>query len=243
MKKIVLSTIILLSAVLLLYYSFSGKISLFIHPRYNLFTYFAAISTLIAAIVALIFYGIDYYREIRSHKSITKPENSILSTFLLFSIVLSIGFFYPLKPISSATLEQRSNEINLIQERSDDFESFITNTKQYGINDWNYVLQTDPDWESYAGDEASIEGFIFHSEEMGSEFFLISKFVISCCAVDARPVGLPVKMDDWESKFSVDDWIRIDGEMQVAEYDGRERIVLVPESIVIIDQPDNPYLY
>ena len=74
---------------------------------------------------------------------------------------------------------------------------------------------------------------------------MISRYVISCCAADARIVGIPVQMDEkivsGISDLNVNEWIEIQGKFQTDEIEGEQMVVIAPVAFQRISEPQNPY--
>lgn len=88
-----------------------------------------------------------------------------------------------------------------------------------------------------AGSNVSFEGFIGLRDGMAADEFMLTRFIISCCAADAlsaqvRVVGAP------PGQFTEDQWVRVMGAM----YPVGDEVVIDASEIVPIPQPKNPYL-
>jgi putative membrane protein len=66
--------------------------------------------------------------------------------------------------------------------------------------------------------------------------------VVQCCAVDAQPIGLPVRLTVGEHP-TPGSWVAITGTWDVAEARGERRAVIVPTTVARTERPDQPYLY
>jgi uncharacterized repeat protein (TIGR03943 family) len=71
---------------------------------------------------------------------------------------------------------------------------------------------------------------------------MVSRFVISCCAADAAPLGLVTQWPDTGS-LPNDTWVEVKGRFQMGEFDGEPMPVLIAETITPTDVPEPPYLY
>jgi len=88
-----------------------------------------------------------------------------------------------------------------------------------------------------AGSRVSFDGFVSLPDGMAADEFMLTRFIISCCAADAlsaqvRVVGAP------PGKFSEDQWVRVTG----AIYPVGNEVVVDASKIVPISRPQNPYL-
>lgn len=65
---------------------------------------------------------------------------------------------------------------------------------------------------------------------------------MACCAIDAQPYVLPVEKVP-EMTYEKDTWLRVKGKLTRKTIQGNNHLVIVPESIVRLDNPENPYEY
>jgi uncharacterized repeat protein (TIGR03943 family) len=88
-----------------------------------------------------------------------------------------------------------------------------------------------------AGSRVSFEGFVALRGGMPADEFMLTRFIVSCCAADAlsvqaRVVGAP------PGKFQQDQWVRVTGNI----YPVGNEVVVDASEIVPIARPENPYL-
>lgn len=162
--------------------------------------------------------------------------------FIVAGIILAITVTTP-KGLTSVTASQRSidlNSINLTQNTIDVAQNFGKSTKSYGIGDWIASETYNPDPNYYKDKEVDVTGFVYKPSgiNLQPDEFLVSRFIITCCAVDARPVGLKVKFDT-TNKFNTDDWVRVTGKFDVENDD----IIIKPDTVEATTAPSNPYIY
>jgi putative membrane protein len=88
-----------------------------------------------------------------------------------------------------------------------------------------------------AGSKVSFDGFVALRDGMPADEFLLTRFIISCCAADAlsvqvRVVGAP------PGRFKLDEWVRVTGTL----YPLGNQVVVDASNVERIPQPQNPYL-
>jgi uncharacterized repeat protein (TIGR03943 family) len=88
-----------------------------------------------------------------------------------------------------------------------------------------------------AGSRVSFDGFVALRDGMPADEFLLTRFIISCCAADAlsvqvRVVGAP------PGQFKLDEWVRVSGTL----YPLGNQVVVDASKVERIPQPKNPYL-
>src|SRR6185312_2518926 len=115
---------------------------------------------------------------------------------------------------------------------------------KFTVLDWSSLLRQTSDSSFYAGKAADVTGFIAEDKDDPDNIFYVSRFVITCCAVDAQPVGVPVYYPNWKSEFKSDGWVRVTGGFATnPSRQSQQAIALVTEKVVKVSQPSEPYLY
>jgi uncharacterized repeat protein (TIGR03943 family) len=123
-------------------------------------------------------------------------------------------------------------------------QSFRSQVKpeQRTLVDWVRTLSAYPEPDTYSGQQANVSGFVVNSKELGSQYLLLSRFVITCCAADVYPVSLTVKLPA-DQKYQADSWLAITGKMATETLDSKRQLILVAKNIKPIETPRNPYEY
>jgi uncharacterized repeat protein (TIGR03943 family) len=219
----------------------SGNINYYIHPRYEVFT-------AVLSFVALIFSGLSLAK-LALDLSKNKIKLSINKKSLAFTAIIFIpiifGYTLQAQPLSSVTAQQRSADFNSLNLDIDTVEQspFTLDTTTYDLGEWIVALNNEPDLFKFQESKVDLDGFVFYSQNFSEDYFLLSRFSITCCAVDARPVGLPVDISDLEEAPEEDTWLRVTGEIDVREIDQEKQLVIVPDSIEEVDVPSDPYIF
>ncbi len=84
-------------------------------------------------------------------------------------------------------------------------------------------------------------GFVFHPKGTPQDVFYVSRFRLTCCAVDAQPLGIPVYSPCWQEEFEEDSWVHVTGSFTETDQDIAEPAIIDPQSTEPTEQPDNPY--
>ena len=114
------------------------------------------------------------------------------------------------------------------------------------VLDWLVMFDQDSagggDLSRFAGDSARVRGFVYRDERFPAGTFMVSRFLLSCCAADAAPIGLAVQWP--EAEFLEDDaWVWVTGVFSVETFLGERMPVLVGAEVTAAEQPPQPYLY
>jgi len=216
----------------------SEKILFFIHPR------FVSLSTitgffLIVIGILLVIMTIDNFK-----KSMLKKQ-FLLSIFKRHGVFLIIGILItilPVQTLGSATAKQRVTDYNNVADTNIVTLFALNNSNQFNLKEWVLLINSTPKYETLIGKKISVSGFIFADSRYSEDYFTITRFRIACCAIDASPIGLPVKYD-WKSKFTEDTWVHIDGIFSIEIVDGEQKLIIIPSDVYKIDVPSNPYVY
>lgn len=156
---------------------------------------------------------------------------------------LALGFLLPPQPLSVLSAAQRGVELGSLSgvEGPPEF-TLGARPETYSIKDWVKALQADPEPGRHAGKPVRVVGFAYREDRLPRDWFLVARFVVKCCAVDAQPVGLPVRAAGG-SLPEPGRWVSVEGAWEVAEVDGQRRAVVAATTVAPTERPDQPYLY
>ncbi|NJN73353.1 MAG: TIGR03943 family protein [Limnothrix sp. RL_2_0] len=246
------SLALLLWGGLLLKYAITGQLALLIHPNY--------FGLSIAAGLVLLFLGLGklwqnlnpslYPGDSMQHISLL-PQN--LGSLLLILVAIA-GFIVSPSILASQTAIQRGLTDDLPLTRSQP-ESFRVGAKPEDrtLLDWIRTLNAYPEPDAYTGQPVKVSGFVTYLPQLPENYVMVSRFVLTCCAVDAYPVGLPVQLSDELPKPESDSWVEVEGEMITREFElspeeteagvERRQLVIVANAVNPIPTPKNPYDY
>ena len=97
-------------------------------------------------------------------------------------------------------------------------------------------------WPSYNGKHISIQGLLHRSLVDNEDYALVFKYLITCCAADAIPVGVFIDKPRTEG-FSDDDWVNVTGVVNLGKLYGQDIVVMALESIEKIEKPSKNAAY
>jgi putative membrane protein len=243
---------LLLWGALLLKYAATGELALLIHPNY-----FG-----LSIVAGLVLVGLGVGKIWQTVNPSLNPSESVQHIALLpqnfgsslLILVAIAGFIFPPTILASQTAIQRGLTQELPLTRSQPA-SFRTGSKPEDrtLLDWIRTLNAYPEPDAYTGDPAIIKGFVTHLPQLPDNYMMVSRFVLTCCAVDAYPVGLPVKLKGDRQKFKQDGWVQVEGtmitedlpiSMDKATAGGDQRqLVIQATKVTPIATPKNPYDY
>lgn len=231
--------------VVTLWLGITNQLILYINPRYIVFT-------LIMAVIALGLLGASFVvRAAHSHDDDPPGRAQKLTTILggVLTLVLAVGMLIlPPATLSSATAIQRDVASTTIGTNTQTLASAASASKatyaKFSVVDWSSLLRQTSDPGFYAGKPADVLGFVTPDSDDPANLFYLTRFVITCCAVDAQPVAVPVYLPNWKAKFAANDWLQVTGGF-VADPSKKStsRVALVPSKVTVVPKPTQPYLY
>jgi len=169
-------------------------------------------------------------------------EGSLFLTTLLLGVII-FAIFFPTQVLSSEIFEQRESTLNTSTLELDQsiFDRFGGDTSKYSFREWYASIESTDNIFNLEGSNVNIDGFVFFPEDLNDEYFLLSRFRITCCAVDANPIGIYTKVSD-DFDFSEDDWVNVVGNLVIEQVNGQDSLVIEVEEIQNSEIPDNPYI-
>lgn len=216
----------------------SGKLLFYIHPRYELF---AVIVTSVCFLLAVIGFTLNLWG--LTHQKVKDyRQTRFQPMYILVFALLMAALLLPPRTLTSHIAKQRSLDFNgAIQlENPSRSAAFLqTDSSKLSIKEWVAALRSTPSKQQYVGKQVRVIGFAYQNEGATASTMYISRFVVTCCAVDARPIGLPVHQPDWQKQFAPDTWLEISGVWEMSD----SGLIIKPTSIQPVQQPKDPYAF
>lgn len=218
-----------------------GDLGLYIHPRYNVFT---VLMILVAALLL-----VSAAAQYKYKKQTSIEYNHFGELLLLFGrwfmakgawvslLVIALLIFVPPKPLLSAAADRKQ----MTEYEMDYIETSEWFYHPESVYQLSSVLQLDSGREAQLGEEFTLTGFV--RKDTDPNIMNVSRFVVSCCTVDARPATIAIYYPGWEDEFAIDQWIKVSGELEMVNTGVGQRPVLQPDEVNRIDQPKDPYDY
>lgn len=224
----------------------TGRLGLYIHPRYFVFTTVVVGLALVATIATWAVLGRapgDDHDE-HEHES-TGPLGGRLrgAGGALAALALVVGLLVlPPSTLTSATVQQR--DVNSSIDEASSATLIGADPSTFSVRDWSALLGNPATAAGFAGQQATLVGFVSASEDGDPDVFFLTRFVVTCCTVDAMPVGVPVSAPAWASDYPVDTWLEVTGTfVTTSDPASSYSLMLKPASVAPVDQPAQPYEY
>lgn len=227
------------------YVGIKGDLSYYIHPRYELFTITLSLVGSGVLLMSAIFYKHKGEPTDLSYSNLELPfifcawllSKGVWLVLLTFVLLV----FLPAKPLMSEVAGKKRS-----QDYWSDYEDlrYISWAKDpKSINQIVGLANRKDTQDLVLERELELTGFIQRTPDNSPEILLLSRFVISCCAVDANPVSLAVYAPDWEQKYKEDDWVQVKGILKQGKKLGVDGAVLESQNSKLISEPEVPYEY
>lgn len=191
--------------------------------------------TLVAIVLTFASFKTD-----KKHKK-TSDQTFNLATLPLIT-VLAFALLQPARSLSSSTVSQRATDAGSIitTAETEPTTLFAGSSRGLRLADWSRLLASNTDPDYYNNKPAQISGFVYNPGT-GDDVLYLSRFVLTCCAVDAQPLSVPIYIENWQDSYEQDEWLEIEGQFTSQNTSQGEMLLLVPQNITPIERPDNPY--
>ncbi|NES99545.1 MAG: TIGR03943 family protein [Sphaerospermopsis sp. SIO1G2] len=226
----------------MLKYWLTEKLQLLIHPDF----FWLVISGGIGLLIIGIAKGVQLWNHRRRSEPINNQQHINVfppgwsSAILLTTAIL--GFIITPRVFASQTALERGITELLGATRAQP-QAFRANTRpeERSLIDWIRTLNVYPEPDDHAGKKVKVKGFVIHPPELDQEHLVLARFIITCCAADAYPVGLPVQLPDSRDKYPPDTWLEVEGQMITETVANKRQLTIQAKSLKEIPQPKNPY--
>ncbi|MEA5626619.1 TIGR03943 family putative permease subunit [Nostoc sp. UHCC 0251] len=230
--------------VLMLRYWQTNKLNLLIHPNF--------FGLVIVAGIGFIIIGFFKMQELwqRRRRDVT-PNMQHISLFppgwgsaLLLTTAI-LGFIITPQVFASDKALQRGVTADLLGSTRVKPQAFRVTVRpeERSLVDWVRTINVYPEPDAYTGQKVKVQGFVIHPPDIGKEYLFLARFVLTCCAADAYPVGLPVKLQNNQERYSPDTWLEVEGQMMTENLADKRQLTIAATSLKKIPQPENPYSY
>ncbi len=238
----------LIGIVSIVWLAATDQLGLYIHPRYFVFTVIMSAFAMVFIILAFSFLP-HRVGEAVEHESHSQPPRktwvwSFANILLVAGTAVALLVLPPVT-LTAATVAQR--DINGSASSSAGNDSVVlvgADDSALSVKDWAGILRQGADEVSLAGKTPTLIGFVTPDPDDPTNVFYVARFVITCCAVDAQPIGVPVYLPGWQEQYDVDEWVSVTGEfVSNPSTDSFQATVLSPSDISVTEQPAQPYVY
>lgn len=233
--------LLLIIAVATLWLAVTGRLTLYIHQRYVVFTTGMAVVALVMASASII-------TQSRTHQHTHFVWWRRIAACVMICVVASMALLTPPTALTTTTATQRGINKGAAARLSTEKLSQVSLFAQRDyshltIKEWAGLLTQTHDSGFYRGKTVNLTGFVT-PDIADSQIFYVSRFVVTCCAVDAQAVGVPVYAPGWRERYQPNSWVTVMGDFAAYPQQHRQQpIVIMPRSVTSTTQPKEPYEY
>ena len=217
----------------------TGELSLYINIRDAPLTVFGILALAIM-LIALIK---SPEPDSDEHDHSDHVHNISSNALMILAVPLLIGVLIPSHPLDAAAASTRGmNTSAPLVANSSQTRQFEAAADTRNILDWIRIFNSTTDLSPYLGQTAKVNGFVYHDPRLPANQFIVSRFVITCCAADASAIGMIVT---WDGSSGLKDsaWVEAKGPVKSAQLGGQPIPQIDAVLVKSVEQPDQPYLY
>jgi len=215
------------------YIIIGGTLANYVNLRFGWLSYVAAALFLLLGVASL--------RQSHGHHHDHEHDHdhSLISwpVLLIVALPLILGTLIPSQPLGAAAVDGDFSGASLGANQSGGFD---IPPEERNILDWLRAFHLSEDLGGFAGQPVDLIGFVYHDPSYPADRFMVARFAISCCVADSQALGLPVA---WDEALEADTWIHVSGSFRMDNFQGQPQPVIFPDSVEVIEAPDQPYLY
>lgn len=232
----------------------TNQLTLYIHPRYVIFTVILSALATVAALGSLAVLGARRAGAEHAHEhhhehpeppaaeTIARRRWDVASSALVVAGTAGALLVLPPATLTSTTATHR--DLTQQTAATSDVELTAGAGASYTVREWATLLRQGLDPSELADSDPTLSGFVTADEDDPQNVFYIVRFVVTHCTLDAQPVGVPVYLPGWAESFPVDSWVTASGDfVENPSASSAQEVVLEPADIARIDQPADPYVY
>jgi putative membrane protein len=214
----------------------NGTLLFYINRRFAWLTWVAAILLLLMAFA----YRQAGQDEHQRHGHAQGDEGWWIA-LILVALPLLLGILVPPRPLGARAAEMRG--VNVAGPGLGENESVLTRAAgERNILDWLRAFGAADDPAAFAGQEATVTGFVYREEVFAADQFMVSRFVVTCCVADAAVLGLLVS---WPNSLDLplDTWVEVHGTFRLSQGAEEAMPMLQADRVMPTMAPAQPYLY
>ncbi|OUE25138.1 TIGR03943 family putative permease subunit [Clavibacter michiganensis] len=243
-----------------LWLTITGQLGLYIHPRYFVFTGIMAVIGLVATVAGFALRPAEAAEE-HDHdhgsaalggdasaagRASLRARASRVAVAAVVTVTVVAVLVLPPRTLTNSTVTQRAlNSSSVASDAAPDQELLGTSDfSTLGVKDWSQLLAQTTDPTFFTSKSVDITGFVSADPDDPDDVFYVTRFVVTCCAVDAQPVGVPVYQPGWKSTLQTDEWVQVTGPFASnPSARSRQPLAVMPQTVTPVDQPADPYVY
>jgi uncharacterized repeat protein (TIGR03943 family) len=238
----------LVGVIATLWLAATGRLTLYVHPRYTVLTVTTAVLTLLVLVLMAAVGVSSAAGEDGDHDHDHVTRVSAFGRLLTWSngvvLVCAVLALLIIPPATLSSTARQNRELVTSGRALDSAKALPlvgADPATLSVKDWAALLsQGGP--EAVLGKQVDLSGYLLDRGE--NDVFYIARLAVSCCAVDAQPIGVPAYRPGWRDEIEPGAWITIKGAFaKNPSPDSKESVAIEVGSLAKIDEPDQPYVF
>lgn len=220
----------------------AGDLTLYIHPRYVVFT-------VLLSVVGVVLFGVavwvsatgraaahDHDHD-HDHDHGPRRRPRMLSTVATATLVAVAAVALLIAPPTTLSAERALSTASAADGGGDAPRPALVGSDPtlFSVRDWASILGGGASAGDLVGQQADVTGFLL-IDDAGSA--RIGRYAVTCCTVDAQLFAVPVVASDLPAALRSGDWVRVTGTFT----DDAGATHLSPATVDAVEEPDDPYL-
>jgi uncharacterized repeat protein (TIGR03943 family) len=224
----------------------AGDLTLYIHPRYVVFT---VVLTLVGAVLfALAVWfaatgaadaheGHGHHDHDHDHEGARARRWRAIPAVGTAALVLVAALALLVAPPATLSAERALTSTAAADGGGDVPAPVLVGSDptRFSIRDWATILGTGSTANDLVGQRADVTGIVLLD---GAGTARIGRYAVTCCTVDAQLFAVPVDRATLPAGVESGDWVRVTGTFA----DGEGATRLVADSAEEVPEPDDPYI-
>lgn len=220
----------------------TGQLGLYIHPRYYVFTVVMAVIGGVLAVAAFALAPADDDHDDEELPTRGRGWWTLGGALLIVASAVALLALPPATLSAASATDRDVNSSDAVL--SVDAPTLSGDYGAFTIKDWAALLRSPASAGGIEGERATLTGFVTADETDPDDVFYVTRFVVTCCAVDAQPVGVPVYLPGWQKDYPVETWVEVEGAFATnPSVVSSEPLVVVPSTTTVTEQPAEPYVF
>ncbi|MBP2652300.1 MAG: hypothetical protein H6Q74_3125 [Firmicutes bacterium] len=235
-------------AALTIWLSNTNQLALYINPRFNDFVELSSFLLFPLGVIQLLI----VIRPTHEHEH--RHTNRL--SYLPFLAVLGLAFMVPGNMLSANLVGNKglNRAINVATPAPSSVSApAIYRPLAAKLHQAQRIEVTDRDYTEiiselelfptdYLDKKITLTGFVFRPPGITSSQFSLVRYVIVCCAADARPYGVLCELNN-AAQYPDGTWLTISGVIENSRYDGKVVAAVNIKSLKQVEIPAAPYVF
>lgn len=230
----------------LLWNAATGAIFLYINERFLPLIVFGGVAALALALGAWPWPGNaldhDHHHDHHDHDHSHDTAMPIWGLAAML-VPLALAALIPAQPLGANAISTRGIGNSAPLTASGDVAAKLDiPSEQRSILDWVRAYNYSADPAEFNGQTAEVIGFVYRAPSLTNTQFMVSRFVVTCCAADGTALAMVV---NWPQTANLTDntWVRVRGPVEAVFLNGQPIPRINAETVEPVPQPDHPYMY